>query len=363
MTVPFPSASVYPSASSYPDIIPFGIDILIWNPECIGNGRMLVLCDVSSASSTVSSIDWRINTGEWVTAASNVESPSSLSFWVYGYSPLPGTDPNPIWETDGSVFVSESEREVVEFTHNGERVPQAASLFDVDNTPNRWYWEDGVTYYNPNSGNVSPYDVPITTPAFSEGVRYRLEIRVNGFTVLDEQFVWHWPVRDTVGHIIDIAAPAFLAETQAARDIYFAHGRAIGDIYSAFDDYFFQSYPSLATWSIPIWESLLGLPSIVSLSLSERRSLVEETARGNGGFRAEFMRAIERQVGSMPLISDNYANYSTLIRLPLSGTDPDSAKYRAAAESVIERIKPSGISVSVSYATFISGVSKAGDAL
>jgi hypothetical protein len=255
------------------------------------------------------------------------------------------------------------DREVYTVTRDGIAVSRAVSEFEAQNTAGHWYWEDGVLTYNPASGELSELDVVVTTPAFAEGKKYRLRVRANGMNSLDEEFTWHWPVRDTVGHIIDIAAPSFLSETQAARDIYFAHGRFIGDLYSTFDDYVFQCTPSLATWSIPIWEAFLGLPSIVSLSTGERRAVIEETVRSNGGLRTEFMDAVAGKAGSYPTVIDNYANYSVVVRLPINGTDPDSEKYRAAAESIISRIKPSGINTSVSYATFIAGTSKAGDAL
>lgn len=365
MTIPYPASSgFYPASTGvYPNANPDKLSVVIWAPETVGNGRLLAVCNVAPDSTIINDVQWRIGNYEWVTVAENVAVPSNFSFWVYGDDPLPGTDVVPQWEFDGSVWVAEVDREVIFVNHDGQRVEKASSFLEVQNISNRWYWEDGVVYYYPISGNPSDSDSVVTTPAFAEGKTYRLQVRVNGVIKVDEEFVWHWPVRDTVGHMVDISAPSFLSEVQTARDIYFAQGRSIGDLYSTFDDYLFQCYPKTATWSIPIWESLLGLPSIVSLSLPERRSLVEETVRGNGGMRTEFMQAVSRQVGSTPTVTDNYANYSSLIRIPLSGTDPESQKYRAAAESVINRIKPSGISVSVSYATFVAGVSKAGDAL
>jgi hypothetical protein len=282
---------------------------------------------------------------------------------VYGDDPLPGTEVLPQWSLEGSYYEAPIDREVVSVIRAGLVIPRASSESEAQTDPGFWFWEDGVLTYNTADGLISDLDVVVTTPAFAEDKKYTLNVRVDGVTVLTEEFTWHWPVRDTVGHIIDTAAPSFLAEVQAARDIYFAQGRFIGDLYSTFDDYAFQCYPSLATWSIPIWEAFLGLPSIISLTTLERRKIIEETIRANGGLRTEFMNAVATKAGTFPSVIDDYANYSVVIRLPINGTEPDSGKYRAAAESVIDRIKPSGINTSVSYATFIAGISKAGDAL
>lgn len=363
MSIPYPSSSLFPGPSLIPDQNPVGFSASVWSPECVGNGRLLIQCAVSESSSFISTVQWQINNNGWVTAATNPGTPSQFSFWVYGDDPLPGTEVLPQWSLEGTYYEAAVDREVVRVTRAGILVPRADSEFDAQNVAGRWFWEDGVLTYNTENGQISDLDVVVTTPAFSEGKKYTLRVRVNGFTVLTEEFTWHWPVRDTVGHIIDTAAPSFLAEVQAARDIYFAHGRFVGDLYSTFDDYSFQCYPSLATWSIPIWEAFLGLPSIISLTTAERRTIIEETVRANGGLRTEFINAVATKAGSSPSVIDDYANYSVVIRLPINGAEPDSEKYRAAAESVISRIKPSGINTSVSYATFIAGISKAGDAL
>lgn len=360
MTVPYPSLTQYPSSSLYPNVLPSSLDLVFWRPEAVGNGRLLITGEINDLTGYVSSIDWQLDNHGWVTAITEPGVPSSFSFWVYGDDPLPGTEISPQWEPSGSHYEAFIDREVVVVKTSSGRVAKAASSLQVSVSPNLWFWEDGILYY---SGPLTSDLVIVTTPAFTEGNAYRVRIRVSGVVVLDESFVWNTTVRDVASHIIDIAAPSFLSEVQAARDIYFAQGRTIADLYATFDDYLMQCYPAHATWSIPIWESLLGLPSIVSLTTQERRAIIEETVKSNGGFRTQLMAAIGRQVGSPPTVIDNYANYSTVIRLPVSGTDPNSAKYRSAAESVISRIKPSGINVSVSYATFIAGVSKAGDAL
>lgn len=361
MTVPFPSLTEYPSDALFPNPVPTKVNLNLWRPETVGNGRLLVVGEIQDTTGYINSIDWQLDNYGWVTAVSEPGRPSSFSFWVYGDDPLPGTEFQPIWSHEGSHWEAFVDREVVYLKRLNQRVTKATSALQVSVMPDLWFWEDGVLYYSGPTPDSTV--IPVTTPAFSEGTQYRVRVRIAGVVMADETFVWHWPVRDVVGHMIEIAAPSFLSEVQAARDIYFAQARTIGDLYSNFDDYIFQCYPSLATWSIPLWESLLGLPSIISLSTQDRRAVIEETVRSNGARRTEFMNAIARQVGAYPSVIDNYSDYSTVIRLPINGSDPDSAKYRSAAEAVIERIKPSGINVSVSYATFIAGVSKAGDAL
>lgn len=342
----------------------FVINMPVWQPETIGNGRLLVVGSIANISDNPSSIQWRVNGQQWETGVSSTSVPDEFSFWVHGYRQLPGTEFQPEWISVSNHFEAPSDREVLYLTtQNGDLIPKAANVAAVNTTQNSWFWEDGIIYYRTLSGE-EPTSIPVTTPSFDEGDTVRLEIKTNSGTVLfDETFIWHWPVRDTVSHLIETAAPSFLSETQAARDIYFAQARAIADIYSIFDDYALQSFPSFATWSVPLWEELLDLPSLISLSTQERAGIVEESIRGVGGLRTEFFDALNDQVGTQVAVSDDYANYNVVFRLNLSGTDPAAAKYRSAAEALISRIKPAGIQTSVSYATFISGVSRAGDAL
>jgi len=344
--------------------LPLVVNIPVWQPNTVGNGRLLIIGDISSVSTNPSNIRWRVNGQDWETGVSSTSVPDEFAFWVHGYSPLPGTEFEPAWSPVSNHFEASSDREVLYLTNPSRSlIPKASSAAAVDTTPNSWFWEDGVIYFHPLGDSVSG-EVPVTTPSFAESESVRLEIQTAGGDVLfDETFVWNWPVRDIVSHMIDTAAPSFLSDTQAARDIYFAQARAIGDIYSIYDDYALQSFPSQATWAVPVWEQFLGLPSLVSLSTQERSQIIEESIRGVGGLRTEFFKSLNEQVGSSIVVTDNYSTYNVVFRLNLSGTDADAAKYRSAAESLISRIKPAGIQTSVSYATFVSGVSRAGDAL
>lgn len=336
----------------------------VWQPETVGNGRLLIIGSIASVSDNPQSIRWRVNGQPWETGVSATDVPDEFSFWVHGYRQLPGTEFEPEWIAVDNHFEAPSAREVLYLTTQAASlIPKQTSIANVDATPNSWFWEDGIVYYRPLVGE-QPNSVPVTTPSFGEGESHRLEIQTqSGAVLFDETFSWNWPVRDTVSHLIDTTAPSFLSETQAARDIYFAQARAIADIYSIFDDYALQSFPSSATWSVPLWEELLDLPSLVSLSTQERARIVEESIRGVGGLRTEFFDALDDQIGTQVTVTDDYGNYNVVFRLNLSGTDPAAAKYRSAAEALIARIKPAGIQTSVSYATFISGISRAGDAL
>lgn len=364
MAIPFPSTGIYPATSQYPDTTPIGLDIQVWRPECVGNGRLLIAGRLLQTSGPISSIEWQLNNGEWRSGVISPSPASSFGFWVYGDDPLPGTEVSPEWIQIDNHWEAPVDRRVLRITRTGTLVPLEQDAPSVNGTANSWYWEDGILYYHPASGGPNDFDVVVTTPAFSEGNEYTLKIRANGVVQAGESFVWHWPVRNTAAHMVDVSAPSFLKETQAARDIYFAQSRMIADVYSAIDDYLFQTFPEYATWSIPVWENFLGLPSLVSLPLADRRTTIVETIRGNGGARDVFFSAIADQIGgALPSVIDNYSAYSTVVRLPISGTSADAAKYRAAVATLIQRTKPSGINVSVSYATYIAGVSRAGDAL
>lgn len=336
----------------------------VWVPETVGNGRLLVVGSISSASTNPSSIKWRVNGQDWETGVSSTTVPMEFSFWVHGYAPLPGTEFDPKWTEVSNHFEAASDREVLYLTTSTRSlITKAASAAAVDSTPDSWFWESGTLYYHPNASEISG-EVAVTTPSFAEDESVRLEIQTYGGDVLfDETFVWHWPVRDVVGHMTDIAAPSFLSQTQAARDIYFAQARAIADVFSIYDDYALQAFPSYATWAVPVWEEVLGLPSLVSLSTQERSSIIESSIRGVGGLRTELFAAMSNQVDTGYTVTDNYSTYNVVFRLNLSGTDAAAAKYRSAAESLLSRIKPSGVQTSVSYATFIAGISTAGDAL
>ncbi len=340
------------------------INIPVWQPETIGNGRLLVIGSIASISENPNLIRWRVNGQDWETGVAATSAPDEFSFWVHGYRPLPGTEFEPEWISVGNHFQAPSDREVLYLTtQDASLIPKGTSAANVDETPNSWFWESGIIYYRPLSGE-QPLSVPVTTPAFGESEAHRLEIQTQaGVVLFDETFTWHWPVRDTVSHLVNTTAPSFLSETQAARDIYFSQARAIADLYSTFDDYALQSFPSYATWSVPLWEELLDLPSLVSLSTQERAQVVEESIRGVGGLRTEFFNSLGEQIGTQVTVTDDYGNYNVVFRLNLSGTDPDAAKYRSAAEALVSRIKPAGIQTSVSYATFIAGVARAGDAL
>lgn len=364
MPVPFPSTTgVYPSASLYPDTVPIGTGLDLWKPECVGNGRLLVSGRLLQSSGAVDSIEWEVNNQGRNVGIANPDTGQPYGFWVYGTDPLPGTEVSPQWLQVGSHWEAAVDRRVVYVKRNDALVGQESSPSFVDHTPDSWAWDDGILYYRPLSGPPTEFDVVVTTPSFSTGKEYRVRLWADGVEQADETFIWHWPVRNTVAHMIDVSAPSFLKETQAARDIYFAQARAIADIYSCIDDYFFQTFPEYATWSVPLWENFLGLPSLVSLPLSDRRTTIVQTVRGNGGSRDYFFSAIAQQIGSSPSVIDDYLNYATVVRLPISGTSPDAEKYRAAVAAIIDRTKPSGINVSVSYATYIAGVSRAGDAL
>ena len=340
------------------------VNIPVWQPETVGNGRLLIVGSIASTSDDPEAIRWRVNGQQWEVGVAETNVPEEFSFWVHGYRQLPGTEFEPEWISVGNHFEALSDREVLYLTTQGASlIPKQTSAANVDVTPDSWFWEDGILYYRPLSVGV-PSSVPVTTPSFGESESHRLEIETqSGAVLFDETFTWNWPVRDTVSHLINTAAPSFLSETQAARDIYFAQARAIADIYSIFDDYALQSFPSSATWSVPIWEQFLGLPSLVGLPTQDRATFIEESIRGIGGLRTEFFNALADQIGTQITVTDDYENYNVVVRLNLSGTDPAAAKYRAAAEALISRIKPAGIQTSVSYATFIAGVSRAGDAL
>ena len=342
------------------------VSLPVWRPECSGNGRLLLIGDVLPTSDEIDAIQWRVNGSPWVTGASSLDAPSKFSFWTYGQSPLPGTEVSPQWQDMGGYYEAVVYRPVEYITRVGALVANVA-FGSVASTLGSWAQSGDTIRYRPVDG-VAPSDdvVLVIAPAFDDGQTYTLEVRadVSGSytTLASETFTWTLPTRDVSGHMMDVVAPSYVGQMQTARDLMYAQGRAIGDVYSAFDDYLQQSYPERATWALPVWESFFDVPTIEGATTQRRRAALAEIVRGQRGFRTALFQSIDAASGAQGTsIVDTYGNYRVDIRLPLSGTDPAAATTRAAAESVISRLKPAGIEVVVSYASFIAGVSTAGD--
>lgn len=344
------------------------INIDVWRPECVGNGRLLLTGEVLPTSDVVDSLEWSVSGSPWHTCADSVDVPSTFACWTHGASVLPGTDEYPEWVDQGTYYEAIVYRPVVYVTRSGAFVDEVA-FGSVGSTDGSWSQDGDTIRYRPVDGAAPDESVSVVImPSYEEGRAYSLTVRaLSGSTyttLLEEEFTWTLVTRDVSGHMMDVVAPSYIGQMQVARDIMFAQGMMVADAYSVFDDYMQQGYAATATWSIPIWESLLGLPSIATLDTASRRAAIAEVVRNGRGLRPDFFAAVESAISTPGVtVTDTYSNYRVDVRLPLSGTSSADADIRASAESVISRLKPAGVEVIVGYSTFLADISQAGDPL
>lgn len=337
-------------------------------PTSVGNGRIW-LSGVQGNLFTGSQLEimWKVNDHPWVSEGELKEN-SSWGFYVTGDSPSPwGTvDVLDIEQPlgPGSYFSTEMEDRPKYVTFNGEYGLEVSTLVDLTDESNVWYYDSSehILYFN-TAGNTDPVNVQaLIDPIFEQGITYRLQVKVRDelaveTVLIDHTFIWAYAVRDYVTRYLDYLMPSYAKSSPGMRKIYIVLAKQAADKYVWFDDVVAQWFLDFTTWGIDFWEYELGILTIPSLTLEQRRALLK-ARRLTDSSREAFYAAI-LEVAPNATFSQDFDTYRLDIRL--SGT-PDPA-LRRALEKIIQEKKPVGIRVVVSYGQFISGLSLAGDSL
>ena len=76
--------------------------------------------------------------------------------------------------------------------------------------------------------------------------------------------------------------PSFYQESKVVNNLMLEESNELGDISLATQDLLYQFFISTATWGLVHWENTAGIPTDLSLSYEDRRSLITAKLRGTG---------------------------------------------------------------------------------
>ena len=197
---------------------------------------------------------------------------------------------------------------------------------------------------------------------FVAGRSYRVEVQtVSGSLIdvlFDDSMVWSANSYSLIESWLS-ESPEWVRSSEMAQAVWTAYASQQGDLYAMFDDIEAQSDPLRSTWSLPVWEEIVGISVGSSKrTLDQRRRAVMSRRVPGDGTRTDFFEAINSILGIDPAITDSYSLLRADVRLPTGDQD-----LRSLVESVVAAIKPVGLLTVASFGEFRAGVSKAGDPL
>lgn len=145
--------------------------------------------------------------------------------------------------------------------------------------------------------------------------------------------------------------PAYYRESLETAAILDTLGEATGLCGDALEDLKIQFFPSTATWSLPLWEKKLGIPTDVGHSEAERRAEIRRKLVARGPVTAATVEELGTAYTGYPARVVVYDDYSFV--LELLGDKPGFVTLDLTEfYRVIEEIKPAHLAFRVSALTW-----------
>lgn len=366
--MPYPSLTTYPSVGLYPGFPSITVRPF-WRPGSVGNGRMWISGSVDLGSEEITSIEWRINDSEWNTAFVGLLPGEDFGFFVYGDSAggygtfTYGANGNSGWTRPVGTYYSVGLPKPPLFVlNNSVRLGRAGSLVALDGTADLWFWDNEVLSVRLIGDMALGVVQALVEPVFNPGQSYHLEVRATGssadiVSLIDETFVWNFRAQDNVTRFLKVMLPSFMVDSEFGQSLFRAYGRSMADVATLFEDISAQFNPATSTWTLGIWEDMIGAPAKPGVAFDDRRQIIN-SRRSLGSSKTDFYAAVEAISGPIS-ITDRYSEY----RIDLQLATQNDPQLRAAVERVIAEKKPVGILITVSYAAFQADISHAGDTI
>jgi len=353
-----------------------------FRPGVVGNGRVWVSGSIEN-NSAINAMEYQVNDRDWIRVTGPLSAFDKFGFYITGDAPSDwGTQSITEFtqEIDGAwalgvigavpiddYFVTTQVREIPVYVvdGSGNYYVKVGSVAEMGLFDRAWFWDELTNTFYFRTADGLPPPAPLNViidPIFEQGNEYTVRIRVqatdNSYSLLMEQvFDWPYQVRNYVDRYIRNLLPTYAQDDPYLRKIYTVYAKQMADSYASLDDCIAQFLIDFTTWGLPLWEKQLGIPSIPSLSIDTRRSLLK--ARSNpDSTRAGFFDAIT-SIAPGVVITESYEQYRIDVRI----VGVVDVALRRALEEIIEQRKPAGIRVVVSYGQFIAGISLAGDSL
>jgi uncharacterized protein DUF2313 len=336
-----------------------------WRPGGVGNGRIWLAGTVDPTSPDITSIQWRINSSEWVDGYDAVAAGEEFGFFVTGDAPSEwGTATfTGAWaQPTGTYYTMALDTEPKFIRMDGARVGRVDDVGDLVDNELHWLWDDGTLYLR-TIGDVTPgIAQALTDPIFARGTIYHVEVQATDVvagtaTLVDETFIWQYETDNNIDRMMKLILPGTLTDSAFGRALYKAYAREMADLVIFYEDLSAQFNPATATWALGMWEDMMGIATRPNLSFDDRRGFIN-SRRSLDPTKTGFYQAVTAVAGSIE-ITDRYSEYRIDLRL----TTADDDQLRSAVERLIDEKKPVGILVNVNYSAFRAGISKAGDSL
>lgn len=346
-------------------------------PCCVGNGRHLVTGRVSGTQGDLHDVRWVVipKTSTWPKADFDPVTPQVVGkvdgekfwFYVYGFEPSPfeSLSISNNWVADSGIYSVAVATEPKFVSRAGKRLKRVASLALCQAGADTYFWVTGTLYANPGTNPASALLYSPSDGAFYEMSEYtvyvdwRSVLSPTWTNVLTLDIKWQTPVIDLRTLWDRELNPQWIAESLFTRAIRHATARQFEDIYAWLDDVYRQSATPSSTWSIPLWEELLGVPPSGEALTAAKQVALSTRRRVATGSREEFLDGLIALVGPITVV-ETYPNHS--IQITMQGAvDPIKRKI---GEAYIAQAKPAGLEILLVYSGgWIVGTSLVGDPL
>lgn len=144
--------------------------------------------------------------------------------------------------------------------------------------------------------------------------------------------------------------PPYYETSRVMRSILQAQGSELDKLRQALDETLAQFFVDTATWGLPIWEQMLGLPPAEEETIEERRDRVKSKIRGYGTATIRTIKNVAESYDKGVIdVAEDFSKYTVIRFVDTTGIPSNLEDLKA----IVREMVPAHLAIEYEFNFFV----------